>query len=335
MEQDVFTATNAPCDLVDYVGDTREVPSSFEPEIPSEADLAAIHKLMFKRKLVDPVTSHEFEGHEIRDIFRFGRTSNNLGISVPKTKKVGEYEFRGDLLTPLISPTSFFTGSDYQEWRPSLSYFILTPNNKDDKDRLPKYLKKWHVEDVKGLKEKYGNARVYLESRIPGNMTEDFNLFAYNRHPIMAQGTHRVAALHWQLMQQFEHTDGFKQAELDAWSYAAYLEIAYAGQDSPYGFEMDMEFIRFVNNRIKAVVNVDEFGSKGYQDYTLRYVFLCYYLGQAEEGWDAACGISKLRGTEFTKSLLYDYVLELKEEPQKFADMFRENPSELLTYFRM
>ncbi|MCK6440863.1 MAG: hypothetical protein L6Q71_11775 [Planctomycetes bacterium] len=332
-QQQILAAANTPCEIVDYKGDTRAIPGSYTPVKPEAKDLAEIHKLMFTRKLVDPTNDHEFDAHEIRDIFRFGRAPINLGVSVPKTKKVGQYDLAGDLMTPIISPSSLFTGCDYQEWRPSLHFFIITPNNKDEKPRLPKYLKKWHKEDLPILKQKFGNARQYLASRVPMEITADFNTFKHNRHPLLVQGTHRLAACAWQIMQQFEHNEGFKQVELDAWTYVAYIEIAYSGP--LWGFQMDYDLIRFVAERIKNVTNVDEFGPKGYQDYMLRYVFLAYYLGQADAGWDAACGISKLRGTEFTKSLLYDYILELKEEPQKFADMFKENPRELLNYFKM
>ncbi len=324
-------AQNTPEGIVDFEGGIPSSPEGWQPELPTPEDLKAIYKLMFKRKLIDPIDQNEFEAHEMKDIYRFGWYRTNLGVSVGKSKEVGSYPLDANLLPPIIGPTTFFTGADYSEWHHALRFFIKTPSNASNANKLPKYLREWHKEDVAILRQNFMECMPYLESRSPKNLGLDWNIFQYNRHYRDVQRAHHLSALSWQMMEHFERAKGFKASEIDAWCSILCLEILHADPENP----PSRELFNFVAWRIKELVDLESFNSLGYQNYMLRFTFLAYYLGNSEEGWDSACEISKLRGQEFTKSPMYDYVIEMRDEPQKFADLFEENPGELLTYFRL
>lgn len=334
---DSLEALNTPEGLIDYAGSLKPEPDpeTYQIEAFGPRDAEAVKSLFFTRKCVCPIDGTEFEGNEMRDFFRFGWYPTNLGISIGKKKPVGSagFELDAGLLCPFISPRSLFTPADHREWHHSSRFFIITMRTGKDPNKLPAYLLEWHKDDLKALRLKFRNAAEYLGTRAPGGKKKEWNLFKGNRHPRTVQKAHHLSALTWQLMQKYEKSKGFEARELDAWCYVLAFEMLYT--DVANGEQFDLDLARFIANRMKDLISLDKFGDLGYQEYYARYVFIRFWLGDAEEAWRAACEISKARGTEFTKSPRYEAIIEMRDDPKKLADVFATNPKEALTYFRL
>jgi len=328
-------AANAPEGLIDYAGNLKPEPDPSPIEAFGPRDGDTVKSLFFTRTCFCMIDGTEFQGNEMRDFFRFGWYPTNLGIAIGKRKPVGNsgWELDAGLLCPFISPRSLFTAADYKDWHPSLTFFIKTMRNAKDPNKLPTYLQEWHKDDLKSLRMKFRAAQEYLQTRAPAGKKKEFNLYTGNRHPRTVQRCHHLAALSSQLMQGFEKSKGFKSKEIDAWCYVLAFEMLYT--DVAGGEQFDYDLARFIATRMKDSITLDSFGDVGYQNYYARYVFLQFWLGEEKEAWDAACQISKVRGSEFTKSPVYEAIIEMRDDPKKLADLFASNPKECLTYFRL
>jgi hypothetical protein len=334
---DELVAMNTPEGLIDYAGALKPEPDpeTHQLETFGPRDAEAVKSLFYTRKCVCPMDGTEFEGSEMKDFFRFGWYPTNLGIQIGKRKPVGSsgFELDAGLLCPFVSPRSLFCPGDYKDWHHSLNFFIITMRNAKDPNKLPAYLLEWHKDDLRALRLKFRAAQEYLGTRAPAGKKKEWNLFKGNRHPRSVQRAHHISALTWQLMQGYEKSKGFKSREIDAWCYVLAFEMLYT--DTANGEAFDYNLARFVAMRMKDVITLDGFGDVGFQNYFVRYVFLQFWLGEAEEAWNAACQISKVRGSEFTKSPAYDAIIEMRDAPKKLADLFQSNPKEVLTYFRL
>lgn len=324
------TESQHPEWLVDYEGGLKPIPSDWKPEEPKGKDIASIHELFFMRNLTDPIEKTEFRANDMRDVYRFGWFRTNLGVSIGKKKLVGSYEFDASLMPPIIAPFSCYAPADYKEYHHSLNFFIHSKATENAEKKLPKFMLEWRKEHVTELRDKMKEAQAYMRSVAPPELNAEYNLWMYNRHVRDVQAAHRIAALTWQVMSTHEKIKGARAHEIDAWCFIAALEMIHAADGG-----IDRGMLKFVANRIKDLVDLEHFSDVGYQNYQLRRIFLNYYLGDADEAWDAACDVSKLRGAGFTRSQEYEFVIECKDDPAKISGLFDENPAELLTFFRL
>lgn len=329
----LLEAKDAPAGLFDFGREITAPPAGWQLDAMPDSDKEEIEKLFFTRTVADPVTNKTFVANEMRDFFRYGWFPTNLQIPIGKKKALGAsgWELDAGLLCPIICPDSLYTASDYKEWHPSLNLFIESKSNVGEKEKLPKHLREWHPEDLATLRKKFNEAKPWLQSKAPGPIDAEWNLVKGNRHVREAQRAHHLAALSWQLQLGFEKSRGIVSKELDAWSYVLALEMLATKP----GEEVNYKLAQFIANRMEDTVNLENFNEIGYQNYYCRYVFICFWLGEDDVAWDAACSISKLRGGEFTHSPMYEAIIEMRDDPNKIADLFEENPTECLTYFRI